>query len=417
MVPLGWALRAAGHEVRVATRSALVDAAADTGLTVVAVGEETSGEAPGSADAARTATGVRDLLPDPGEIADLSWESLLSVQRTLADERLRAVNEPILDDLVLLCRQWLPHLVLWEPTTVAGAVAAEACGAAHARFLWSPDLHGALREHFLSRRAEPEADRSEDPLREWLAPHAERHGVGFGEELTRGRFSLTPLATVLDGTQDGPERLRHIHYGGQTTIPTWLRDRPGETPAPDAPRRVLLDWRAAGAAGGDPDDKALRRVLDGLGTLENTEIVLVLPEGEDEDAEMPSGVTRAVGQGALHALAPTCSLAVHAGGIDTFCEVGRHGVPQLVLPDPGLPDAVASAERLAALGAGSVLPHGEAESDSVAEEAVRLLADPETARAAERLREALDAAPTPDRLVERIERLTAEHSRFEPSEL
>ena len=417
MVPLGWALRAAGHEVRVATRPELVDTAADTGLTVVAVGGETPGDAPGTAHDARAATGVRDLLPSTSEIADLSWRDLLSVQETLTHGRLRTVNEPILDDLVLLCRQWPPHLMLWEPTTVAGAVAAEACGAAHARFLWSLDLYGATRERFLSRQAEQGSGRSDDPLREWLAPHAERHGVGFGEELTRGRFSLTHLASALDGTPQGPERLRHIHYGGRTTIPSWLRDKPGQVQALDSPRRVLLDWRAVEAAGGHADDKALLRVLDGLGTLENTEIVLVLPEGADENAEVPPGVSRTVGQGALHALAPTCSLAVHAGGIDTLCEVGRHGVPQLVLPDPGLPDAIALADRLVTIGAGAVLSHDEAESNAVAAEAVRLMADPETTRAAERLREAVETVPTPDQLVERIEHLTAEHSRFDLSEL
>ncbi|GHH30934.1 hypothetical protein Srubr_25170 [Streptomyces rubradiris] len=40
MVPLGWALQAAGHEVRVATTPSLVDAVVTTGLPAVAVGKD-----------------------------------------------------------------------------------------------------------------------------------------------------------------------------------------------------------------------------------------------------------------------------------------------------------------------------------------------------------------------------------------
>jgi len=43
MVPLAWALRAAGHEVCVATQPDIVDAVAATGLPVATVGDEAEG--------------------------------------------------------------------------------------------------------------------------------------------------------------------------------------------------------------------------------------------------------------------------------------------------------------------------------------------------------------------------------------
>lgn len=417
MVPLAWALRSAGHEVRVATRPSLVDTAADTGLTVVSVGEGPETEDTASVEPARA--GIGGLALSTEELEGMSWRELVSTYEALTHERLKAINEPILDDLVLLCRQWRPDLVLWDPTTLAGAVAARACGAAHGRFLWSLDLIGSSRGYFLERLAVQDTDEQSDPLREWLAPRAESHGVLFTEELLRGDFALTHLTAALDEPSNAsraPERLRHIHYGGQTTIPVWLRDTIEQQDSQDSPKRVLVDWRATDSTGTDPEGSILRGVLEGLSALPDLEVVLVVPEGRGEEPVDPPGVTRTVEQGALHALAPTCSLAVHTGGVDVFCEAGLHGVPQLVLPEPGLADAVILADRLVTAGAGTALRREAVEADTVTKEAARLLTDPAVAQGSARLRDEIEAAPTPDLLVDRIERLVCEHARNVPSQ-
>lgn len=413
MVPLAWALRAAGHEVRVATQPALVDAAADTGLTVVAVGEDHRFEEFANLETTHQEHDEEDFSLSPDNLRSMLWQDLAWAYDGLVRNWLKAVNDPMLEDLVLLCRQWRPDLVLWEPTTLAGAVAAEACGAAHARFLWSADLLGTSRTYFLERLAEREPHERQDPLREWLSARAESHGARFGEEFVHGRFSLTHLPSVLapsDATAPEPLRLRYIHYGGQTVIPPWLRGVPGDESGQEAPQRVFVDWRAASAVTGDPGTAVLREVLGGLGTLQDVEVVLVVPEGRGEEPVDLPGVARIVEQGALHALAPTCSLAVHAGGFDTLCAAGVHGVPQLVLPEPGLYDAGLVADEIVALGAGATLHRDDVEAASVAKEAARLLTDPSVARGAALLRREFAQTPTPDRLVERIERLTAEHA-------
>ena len=412
MVPLAWALRAAGHEVRVAVPPALVDAAADTGLTVVAVGEDHRFEEFANLEMAQQEHDEDDFSLAPDNLRGMLWPDLVWAYDGLVRNWLKAVNDPMLEDLVLLCRQWGPSLVLWEPTTFAGAVAAEACGAAHARFLWSVDLLGSSRTYFLERLAEREPHERQDPLREWLSARAESHGARFGEELVHGRFSITHLPPSLEPSAvAAPEslRLRHIHYGGQTVIPEWLRGTVGDEPEQEAPKRVLVDWRATAAVGASATP-VLREVLSGLSTLQDVEVVLVLPEGHGEKPVDLPGVDRTIEQGALHALAPTCSLAVHAGGFDVLCTAGLHGVPQLVLPEPGLYDAGLLTDEIVSAGAGSTIHREDVEAAAVAKEAARLLEDPAVAHGAARLRQEIGATPTPDRLVERIERLTAEHT-------
>lgn len=86
-VPLAWALRTAGHEVRVAARPPLTDSITRAGLTAVPIGRD-----PEPATVMAEA-GPRDLRPP-------------------RDRRTRRVL-PLLE----------PDLVLWETFTFAGAIA------------------------------------------------------------------------------------------------------------------------------------------------------------------------------------------------------------------------------------------------------------------------------------------------------
>lgn len=60
-------------------------------------------------------------------------------------------NQPLVGGLVDFCRQWRPDLVLWEPNTYAGPIAARACGARHGRVLFTTDVYGVTHQHFRQR--------------------------------------------------------------------------------------------------------------------------------------------------------------------------------------------------------------------------------------------------------------------------
>ncbi|MFF5115202.1 hypothetical protein ACFY3D_39410, partial [Streptosporangium sp. NPDC000509] len=118
MVPLAWALRNAGHEVRVASQPELSDVITGAGLTAVPVGKDHMLH--------RLLTHAESLDPDgpaPFDMAEnrpemLTWEYL---RRGYHDELVpwwwRVVNDPMIVELTDFCRHWKPDLVIWEPAS------------------------------------------------------------------------------------------------------------------------------------------------------------------------------------------------------------------------------------------------------------------------------------------------------------
>jgi hypothetical protein len=395
MVPAAWALRAAGHEVRVACQPALTEAAVDTGLTVVPVGRDHMLSAAADGD-----TPPLSLSADG--LARLGWAELSAAYSGLVMWWWKPINEPLLADLVAFAREWRPDLVLWEPTTFAGAVAAEAVGAAHARFLWSVDLPGRLRAAFLRAAADRPPHERADPAEEWLTACAARHGVPFSEELVRGRFAVTQLPASLRGDVAGPAPLavRHVPYAGHAVLPRWLRTPPER-------RRILVDWRAW-SAGGDASGRALLdTVLAGAAGVD-AEVVLALPdEGVRGPYPVPEGVLT-IGPGAYYAVVPTCAAVVHLGGFDTYCTALLHGVPQLIAPEPGLLDAALLAGALRDARGGDVLP-ADGTPEGVRAALERLLGDAAVAEGVALLRKEVGELPAPDALVPALEEAAAAH--------
>ncbi|MEE2041706.1 hypothetical protein Q8791_31240, partial [Nocardiopsis sp. CT-R113] len=194
MVPLAWALRAAGHEVRVASQPHLLPVATDAGLPFVPVGRDHY-----FARVSRNGAADRHLDFDMAEDRDevLTWDHLREGYGKVVTWWWRMVNDPMLDDLVSLCREWRPDLVVWEPSTYAAPLAAELCGAVHVRHLWSVDLFARMRRRFLARMAEQPAAEREDPLAAWLGARAARHGVEYSETLVHGQATLEQIPASL----------------------------------------------------------------------------------------------------------------------------------------------------------------------------------------------------------------------------
>ncbi|MEU4283028.1 activator-dependent family glycosyltransferase [Nocardiopsis dassonvillei] len=398
LVPLAWALRAAGHEVRVASQPHLESVAAGAGLPFTAVGRDHH-----FARISRDGRADRHLDFDMAEDRDevLTWDHLLQGYRGVVTWWWRTVNDPMFDDLVALCREWRPHLVVWEPSTYAAPVAAQACGAAHVRHLWSVDLFSRVRRTFLARMGEQPASQREDPLAAWLGTRAARYGVDFSETLVHGQATVEQVPSPL--RVDTPAHLeylpvRYVPYNGRAVVPHWLRTQP------DRPRIGLsLGTTAALRLGGYTVDVAT--LLEGLAELD-VEVVATLPASEQAKLGAVPGNARLVEYVPLHALAPTCAAMVTHGGPGTVLTGLAHGVPQLLSPNARMFDIPVLAGLVEEAGAGRVVDPDRLDAATVAAGVRTLLEDPRHTRSARALRARMDAMPTPADLAHTLAGLT-----------
>ncbi|MFG3440070.1 activator-dependent family glycosyltransferase [Nonomuraea sp. NPDC047897] len=401
LVTLAWALRTAGHEVRVASQPELAETIADSGLTAVPVGHDHRFR-----QVMKRVVDAQwprfDMTVDPS--AEVSWEYVRDGFRRLVPWWWKVVNEPLVGDLVAFCRQWRPDLVVWEPTTFAGPVAARACGAAHARLLWSVDLFARMRGLYVELMAGRPAGEREDVLAEWLDGHLGRFGERFAEDVVCGQVTVDYLPASLRLETAGVEYvpMRYVPYNGRAVVPSWLR-----TP-PERPRVALTlgnSWTNRLGRYAVP----VQDVLDALAGLD-VEVVATLSTKQQAELTRVPDNARLAEYVPLHALAPTCRVVINQGGPGTVCTTASHGVPQLVLHYDWF-DEPLLARGLVRAGAGAAVPSAEVTAAGVREQVVRLLESPSFAEGADRLRAEMAAMPAPNDIVARLERLTAEHRR------
>lgn len=404
MVPLAWALHNAGHEVRVATQPAMVDTVVDAGLTAVSVGtdhrlphilkrlDRFEDEGAGGGPHFDMAENRVDVL---------TWEYLKFGYDYMVPWWLRMTNDPMIDDLVAFCREWQPDLVVWEAITFAGAVAAKACGAAHARFMWSVDLLGRMREHYLRVQAAQPPVEHHDPLADWLGARIAKHGGTFSEDMTVGQFTVDHLPESLrlaTGLDQVP--MNYVPYNGISVLPAWLR-----TP-PERPRVCLTmgtsatEWLSGYAVD-------VQGILDSVADLD-IELVATLPETEQQKLARIPANARLVDFAPLNALVPTCDAVINHGGPGTVFTTAAYAVPQLILPYPMF-DAPTLAENLHRQGAAIAIPSDQATGDAVRQGLLRVLHEPAVRSAARELRDEMRALPAPGEVVELLEQRVEAH--------
>ena len=400
LVPLAWALRAAGHEVLVASQPELGPVVRASGLSFAQVGKDhmlAQMIALGSRTTGGGGSGF-DML----EVAAEPRPDLETLHSAYRDSYIpwwwRLINDPMTGDLVDLGRAWRPDLVVWEPITYSGAIAAEACGARHVRHLWSLDLFAALRRLFLERMDERSGEEWDDPLRSWLENRASRHGVDYSEDLVTGHATidyLPPSLHVPLNVRTSRLPMRYVPYNGRAVVPDWLR-----TP-PSRPRVALsLGTTATHRMGGYTVD--VSTVLEGLSELD-VEVVATLPAAEQERLGTVPSNARLVEYVPLHALAPTCDAMITHGGTGTVLSGLVHGVPQVISPRPTYDEALV-ARTVAGQGAALVLDPKDVTGESMAESVRTLLEDPRHTLAARSLREEVRAMPSPVELARTLVR-------------
>ncbi|MFZ3597762.1 activator-dependent family glycosyltransferase [Streptomyces sp. BH104] len=409
MVPLAWSLQTAGHEVRVAAWPDLMDSVTGAGLTGLPVGPGESREVREERDRRKSAPraggspqeGLDPLFQLGPDRERLGWEEVNRVFDDLVLPQARRSNDSMMEDLVAFAREWRPDLVLWGAKAFAGAVAAQAAGAAHARVLYSVDVYSRMREDFLHARAEQPPHARTDRLRDWLEGWTDRFGLEFSEELVNGQFTIDPLPEAFrPDARPTTLPMQFVPYNGPARIPAWISE-----PAP-APR-VLMTF------GDSVNDGPVRQllpveriqeILDSVADLP-IELVLALPPRSQEGLREVPGNTRLVDSVPLSDVLPTCAAMVHHGGTWSFGCALRHGVPQLLVSRAfDVPLKVRCLERS---GAGLAMRPGEVTGPSVRAALVRLLEDGEVRARADRLRQEVLAMPSPNELVHQLTELAA----------
>ncbi|MFI6457883.1 activator-dependent family glycosyltransferase [Streptosporangium amethystogenes] len=406
MAPLAWALRTAGHEVRVASQSAFTDVITQAGLTAVPLGRDANLWQLMGRNLTWIGSGVSGL-PIPYDAAEwhpreITWSYLKDGYDIQVGRWHKVSNVPLITDLVRFAQSWRPDLVIWEPTTYAGAIAAEACGAAHARLLFSVDTLGVTREHHLRLKEQQPPGERADALADWLSPYARKYGFEFGEDLVTGQFTITllPRSLRMDAGLDYLP-MRYVPYSGAAVMPSWLWKRP-ERP------RVALTMGLSGADHGAGYWFDLQDILDSLADLD-IELVATVPEPEQRKLASVPENARLVPFVPLADLVPTCDAVIHHAGFGTLATTALHAVPQLIIPWDN--DGPSLARRIAAQGAGLAVHSNQAIGVLIRERLLRLLNEPRFRRSADLLREEMLAMPTPNEMAVQLEERMASHRR------
>jgi UDP:flavonoid glycosyltransferase YjiC (YdhE family) len=354
MVPLAWACRAAGHEVRFASQPALADAITGTGLPAVAVG-----------------TDVDAVGMVRGYVVGGGGASTGSSPRPRALDMVLRLTEAMAGPLIGYARAWRPDLVVYDPTALAGPLAAAAVGVPAVRHLYGTDL----------------LYRARDAVGELIAPLAGRHGLGPVDPLGAATVDPCPPDIQLDADYRRVP-VRYLPYNGPGQLPPWLLDPPAR------PRVCVTGGTTLARV--DPAlfrPGAIAAALDEL----DVEVVVAITRTQRALLDPVPGRVRVAESVPLHALLPTCALLVAHGGAGTSLTALASGLPQVLIPS--LPDHSGHARRLAAAGAGVVLERAEATPEVVRKTVDGLLASVPHRAAAERLRDAIRSQPVPAAVV------------------
>ncbi|MEV4319794.1 activator-dependent family glycosyltransferase [Actinocrispum sp. NPDC049592] len=406
MVPLAWALRAAGHQVVVASAPSFAPTITQAGLTAVPVGRDAPVWRVEDMNPEQREAG-RDGLPTPWNVVvepeKVTFLDQLYGHHTAVEQGHKPENFPIIAGAVQFARQWQPDLVLWEPLSYAGAIAAKACGAAHARMLWSIDVLGATREHYLRLMNDQPAHERPDPLAEWLASYGRKYDYEFTEDMITGDFTIDQMPSSVRMTAGHLDYapIRYTPYGGPAVIPKWLQG-PAKRPRIGFTLGTTATERFAGYT---------FSVQDALAALSELDVEVVATIAEREQGKLgrvPDNV-RIISYAPLDALAASCSVLINHCGPGTFLTTACNGVPQLHVPwDFDEPELA----RRSAQQGGALTLHGQTVTgDTIRDGVLKLLNEPGFGERAAALRDEIRAMPTPHEVVTHLEELTVKHRK------
>ncbi|GAA2457817.1 nucleotide disphospho-sugar-binding domain-containing protein [Streptomyces mauvecolor] len=372
MVPLSWALRAAGHQVLVAGDAELLKFASAAGLDTHLIG---GGE-------------LRRRLTRPGAVAmpdratmdrrpDSEWDA--------AGERWRTRLGGYIDDLVRLGRDWSADLVVTDPVEFGGLVTAAALGVPGIVHRWGPDDFTSA----LLRQAKVQLH---DLCREFGAE-------GFPDPAVV--VDPSPASLVPGGDNTPGLLTRYIPYCGTARLPDWALG------APERPRVLLClgMWHARVLAETGELPLGFRHVLDFCTARDLDVLVPIDAQYHPALAGVPAAV-KVVDHFPIGPLMRHTSLVVHHGGSGTAMTSFAEAVPQLVVAGDK-PFLQTTGRLVHESGSGiSLLDEADQHDPQIVGEALAgLLGDERYGKSAREVRTEIECLPGPTELVRTLEGL------------
>ncbi|MEV5374505.1 nucleotide disphospho-sugar-binding domain-containing protein [Streptomyces nondiastaticus] len=398
MVPLGWALQAAGHEVRVACPPAQATAVSNAGLTPVPVldgpdmtyctrliryQEHVDGTSalPGPPLHPVTGRPVADI----GEFAIA--EETAGFWRDAGQRIMRSY-----DAAVELGRSWRPDLVLHDLMAPEGALIA--------RLADVPSLYHSAGL-FGAAETEPVLETGlEDPTESFA-----RHGAApWSRDQIEYVIDPSPRQSPPPHGDALPIPVRPVPYNGVGSVPDWLLE-------PPAGRRICVLWGYSATAMYGPRVPALRQAVEAAVATGAEVILTASPEQVAHLGDLPGSVRVLTGL-PVQLLLPTCDAVIHHGGAGTVMNAFAAGVPQLCLTLSI--DRPVYRERISRTGAALALSALSSAPEAIHEGVTAVLEDSRYRQAATAVSAGLAEQPAPAALVAGLEAL-ARDGRWDPA--
>jgi hypothetical protein len=284
----------------------------------------------------------------------------------------------VLDDLLALCREFEPDLLVFDPYLYAAPLVAAVTGAHAVHHCIGPLMDRTVLDLV--------ADAVSPMWREFGLDVPAAAGVYSGTTLTTCPPSLDPGAVGLPAS----EALR--------PAPLPLTEIPALPVSFAHPERPLIYLTLGTFSNSDLDLFDLV-----LASLEDEPLNVLATIGRDNDPSVlsPWPDNARVAQYIPQAeLLPHCSAVIHHAGAGTMFGVLAHGLPSLLLPQSA--DNFLNANLLARAGVACVLMPGEVTAAGV-QSGLRTLLDTDSYRqGAQRLAEEIRAMPPPGDVVARL---------------
>ncbi len=380
LIPLGWALQAAGHEVRVLCAAEQAEPVSRAGLTPVpllADFDMMSVERMSLfAQAMRTPDGPR---PAAHPVTGVPVAELADYDPDADEAAFRHGYHEVLgrncDQAVGFVRRWRPDLVVHDLMSMEGVVAARFSGVP--AVYHSPGMFGPLETGL------------HDPT-----DAMSRHGLpGWDRSHLDYFIDPTPAAVAPEAGAALRLTTRYLPYNGPGSVPAWLLE-------PPARPRVVLIWGNSASGIFGPALPALRHAVEAVTDLGAELLLTAAPEQVRALGQLPDSV-RVLTDFPLRLLLDNAEAVIHQGSVNPMMTAA--GLPQLALALTD--DQLVMGQRFAAGGSGLFLPGLDATGAEVRTAVATLIGDPRLREAAAAVGAEAARRPPVSALVPALEQL------------
>ncbi|MFJ6666452.1 MULTISPECIES: nucleotide disphospho-sugar-binding domain-containing protein [unclassified Streptomyces] len=355
LVPLAWALRAAGHDV--------LFASAGEGTVVTEAGLSMVDIAPGF--------DIRPMFMPLFRRHQGLYESRATspAEADTIAEIFGTANGELAPGLVEAARRWRPDLIVHDSSATAGAMCAALLGIPAVQ-------HDVYLESSRGQR---------ERIASYMTDTFERFGVA-GLPADPVALHITPPSVEPEGQYGWA--MRNLCYSGGAELPDWLT---APKQRPTVAVTMGLTWGEIGP---------VERIITAAGEVDADFVLAISGYDLSKYGTLPSNV-RAAGWIPLSDLLPRCTAVIHHGGGGTSLTSLALGLPQLVFA--GGIGHYAAAAAIGRRGAGIF-----ADADAIEPELFRRwLKDDAIRRAAAEVRAEVAALPSPGEIAARLGAMVA----------